>query len=138
MKQISFSTKSAQRGMVLIEAMVAILLFSIGVLAVVGLQTTMLQDAGSSKYRTDASYIAQQQLGLMYADLNGTLAGNYNGTVPVSDLPYGKMKISQDVLRGPYRIVITWTQPGDSTEHNYSVLADISPSCYVGIDPGCT
>jgi hypothetical protein len=41
MKRKTFSTISAQQGVVLIEAMVAILLFSMGVLAVVGLQNTV-------------------------------------------------------------------------------------------------
>jgi type IV pilus assembly protein PilV len=137
MNHISFSPKSAQRGVVLIEAMVAILLFSIGVLAVAGLQATMLRNTGDSKYRADASYIAQQKLGQMYGDMQGTLLHNYNvANVPV-DLPNGTISVSQALVRGPFLIEVKWTQPGDSEVHKYSILAVIAPDCYSGIDAGC-
>lgn len=136
MKQNSFSPKSAQRGVVLIEAMVAILLFSIGVLAVAGLQATMLKSTGDSKYRADASYIVQQKIGEMYADMQGTLSQAYNvDDVPVA-LPKGKISVRQAVPRGPFLIEVKWTQPGDAEEHTYSVLAVVAPDCYPG-DEGC-
>ena len=54
--------KSTQQGVVLLEAMIAILIFSVGVLAIVGLQAAMIKNTSESKYRADASYIAQHQL----------------------------------------------------------------------------
>ena len=48
--------------------MIAILIFSVGVLAIVGLQATMIKNTADSKYRAEASYIAQQRIGLMWAD----------------------------------------------------------------------
>ncbi|MBU1426064.1 MAG: prepilin-type cleavage/methylation domain-containing protein [Gammaproteobacteria bacterium] len=136
MKQISFSPKSAQRGVVLIEAMVAILLFSIGVLAVAGLQATMLQNVGDSKYRADASYIAQQRLGDMYTHMQETLNLQYNVADEPVALPKGTISVSQAVPRGPFLIEVKWTQPGDTEEHKYAVLAVVAPDCYPG-DPGC-
>ena len=135
MKQISCQPKSAQSGVVIIEVMVAILLFSVGVLAIAGLQTTMLKDMGDSQFRVEASYLAQQKLGEMYADIPGTLIGTYNTTSSV-DLPEGTISVTQAVVRGPYQIQVLWTQPGDPEQHNYTVLATVVPTCYPG-DPGC-
>lgn len=60
--------KSTQRGVALLEALVSILLFSMGVLALVGLQSTMIKNTSDSQYRSEASYIAQQWVGVMWAD----------------------------------------------------------------------
>ena len=51
--------KSAQQGVVLIEAMIAILIFSMGVLAIVGLQATMLmwRAAGTPDNAAGAIYL---------------------------------------------------------------------------------
>jgi type IV pilus assembly protein PilV len=152
MSRISCSHKSAQRGVVLIEAMVAILLFSIGVLAVAGLQASMLRNTSDSKYRADASYIAQQKIGQMYSDMDGTFGGAYNttDTSPLVEplLPDGKIFIRQEVAKGPYIITVGWTAPGESptdeskatckidVAHCYTALASISPYCYAG-EPNC-
>ena len=48
--------------------MIAILIFSMGVLAIVGLQAAMIKNTADSKYRAEASYIAQKRIGQMWAD----------------------------------------------------------------------
>jgi type IV pilus assembly protein PilV len=131
MNRISFSPRSAQRGVVLIEAMVAILLFSIGVLAVAGLQASMIRNTGDAKYRADASYIAQQKIGQMWADL-----GNADAYIVANEdisalLPGGQRTVTKSAI-GQYTVTITWKQPGDSQQHNYTVFASIVPSCYAG------
>jgi Tfp pilus assembly protein PilV len=67
--------KIRQQGMMLLEALIALVVFSFGILALVGLQAAMLKNTGSSKYRSDASYIAQKLVGQMWADPNNL--GNY-------------------------------------------------------------
>ncbi len=60
--------QSGQQGVILIEVMIAILIFSIGVLALVGLQATMIKNTAEAKYRSEASYIAQSRIGQIWAD----------------------------------------------------------------------
>ena len=60
--------KSAQQGVVLLEALIAMLIFSMGVLALVGLQAAMIKNTSDSKYRAEASFIAQQRIGMIWAD----------------------------------------------------------------------
>lgn len=54
-----------QQGSMLIEALVAILIFSMGILAIVGLQATSVKLSTDAKYRSDASLLANQLIGQM-------------------------------------------------------------------------
>jgi type IV pilus assembly protein PilV len=70
----------SQKGVLLLEAMIAILLFSVGVLAVVGLQANAIKNVAQSKYRSDASFLADQVLGEMWANRNNVATYAYAGS----------------------------------------------------------
>lgn len=55
-----------QRGFTLIEVMVALLIFSFGVLALIGLQATAINQSGQAKYRSDAAMLANQLIGELW------------------------------------------------------------------------
>lgn len=57
-----------QRGFTLLEALIAILIFSFGILALIGLQAAAINDVRDAKYRADAAFLANQIIGLMWAD----------------------------------------------------------------------
>ena len=59
---------SNQRGVMLIEALVAVLIFIIGVLGIIGLQAKMVTNVSEAKYRSDAAYLADQIVGRMWVD----------------------------------------------------------------------
>lgn len=61
------STRQNQSGSVLLEALIAILIFSIGILALVGMQATAINNVADAKYRADASFLADQIIGVMWA-----------------------------------------------------------------------
>src|SRR5439155_165247 len=50
-----------QDGVMLLEALIAILIFSIGILAVVGLQAVSIRNVTDAKHRTEAAYLARHQ-----------------------------------------------------------------------------
>lgn len=56
-----------QRGVLLLEGLLAILIFSLGVLGMIGLQATAIKQSSAAKYRTDASLMANQLIGQMWA-----------------------------------------------------------------------
>jgi type IV pilus assembly protein PilV len=121
--------KSAQHGVVLLEALVAVLLFSLGVLALVGLQGAMIKNTSDSKFRAEASYIAQQWIGMMWAD-PGNIA-SYLEPSPGTDisayLPNGVRIVTQpDSVNFPnqYMVTIKWQQPGQ-LQHNYTTTVSI-------------
>lgn len=127
-KKVSLpSVKSVQNGFALLEALIALLIFSMGVLALVGLQATMLKNTTASKFRADASYLAQQRLGLIWADPNN--AAIFSTDVVIDDisnlLPEGTRTVT-DLGGGQVRIVITWKDPGAVSTHNLITDARIN------------
>lgn len=115
--------KKQEQGAVLLEAMIAILLFSMGILALTGLQATMIKSNSDNKYRSDASFLAQQSIGRMWAD-PGNLA-NYAGVTDVSSfLPNGSRTIVVG-SRGLVTVTVNWQQPGNPA-HSYKT------STYIG------
>lgn len=66
----------------LLEALIAILIFSMGILAIVALQAVSIKLAGDAKYRSDAALLAEEMLAQMWvsdrtpATLNALFATN--------------------------------------------------------------
>ncbi len=58
----------SQRGSVLIEAMVSVLIFSIGILALVALQVTAMNAMMQGKIRADAAFLVNQLIGKIRID----------------------------------------------------------------------
>lgn len=57
-----------QKGVMLIEALIGILIFSCGILALMGLQAMAIKNNIEAKYRTDASFLANQIIGTMWTE----------------------------------------------------------------------
>ena len=110
-KQNLSSVKFNQQGAVLLEALIAILIFSMGILALVGLQAAMLQNTTDSKFRSDASYIAQQRIGRMWADPSNIVLVS-NSSLAAA-LPGGLLTITQPVPN-QFQVSVGWTAPGET------------------------
>jgi type IV pilus assembly protein PilV len=112
-----------QQGVVILESLIAILIFSMGILALVGLQAAMVKNASESKYRAEASFIAQQRLGTMWAD-TGNLADYLEADTDISGvLPGGTRTVVMPVA-GEVSVTVTWQQPGEA-QHNFTTNARI-------------
>jgi type IV pilus assembly protein PilV len=61
--------RTRTRGFVLLEALVAIVLFVVGVLGILGLQAGMTRAQTETSFRSEAAHLAQELLGLMWADI---------------------------------------------------------------------
>ncbi|MBK7472038.1 MAG: type IV pilus modification protein PilV [Betaproteobacteria bacterium] len=76
------STKSRSRtsGFVLLEALIAILIFSIGVLGLIGLQAMSAKHSTDAKYRSEAALLVNQLLGNMWVSDRtiATLQSSFN------------------------------------------------------------
>ncbi|MEQ1487677.1 MAG: prepilin-type cleavage/methylation domain-containing protein [Methylotenera sp.] len=119
------NSHATQQGIVLLESLIAILLFSMGILALVGLQGAMIKNTSDSKYRSDAAFIAQQKLGEVWINAKNhpTLAG-YSGDDDVSaTLPAGSRNVAISA-EGVVTVTVTWKQPGQDA-HTYSTNARI-------------
>jgi type IV pilus assembly protein PilV len=57
-----------ENGSAILEALIAITLFSIGVLALVGLQSAMVKQGSQAQFRAEAISLADEINGLMWSD----------------------------------------------------------------------
>ena len=73
--------RKQQSGVMLLEALIAILIFSLGVLGIVGTQASAVNASRAAKYRTDAGLLANELIGLMWSgDRRGNqLQDNFQG-----------------------------------------------------------
>jgi type IV pilus assembly protein PilV len=63
----SIPQASRQSGVMLIEALIALLIFSVGILGIVGLQATAVKASSDAKYRSEAALMANELIGKMWA-----------------------------------------------------------------------
>ena len=61
-------TPKSQNGVILIEALIGILIFSIGILALIGMQAAAMKNTTDAKYRSEAAFLANQIIGQMWVD----------------------------------------------------------------------
>jgi type IV pilus assembly protein PilV len=124
------TVRDAQRGVVLLEALIAILIFSMGVLALVGLQAAMIKNTADAKFRAEASLIAQQRIGLMWSDPTNTALGTFNENntdiSTAAKLPRATRTVAQ-LSPSQFQITVTWWPAGDPQQHTFTTIADIQP-----------
>jgi type IV pilus assembly protein PilV len=135
-------THARQHGFTLIEALVAILVFSIGVLALVGLQATAVSQSSQAKYRADASLLANELVGQMWIGdrTGGALKTRFEdgGTAyeawltRVQDTLPGASDTNTTVTvnagTGEVTVVVGWKAPDEpaaAPAHNFTLLAQV-------------
>lgn len=135
--------RSKQQGSVVLEALISILLFSIGILAIVGLQAASIKNTASAKYRTDASLLVNQVIGQMWVSnkTNATLVANFSSpagagyaawansvaqALPgVSGVAANAPTIAIDASNN-VTITLFWQAPGEAAAHNYTAIAVVT------------
>ena len=129
-KSRPMATNRGQRGSVLIEAMVAVTIFSMGVLALVGLQSAMIKNSSDSRYRAEALLIAQTHIANMMA--YGGNSANYIAQIDSekikTQLPNGTLAFSA-LTNSMVTVSVGWQVPG-GTRHLVnasSYLFDVMP-----------
>lgn len=71
-------TPKPARGFTLLEVMIALVIFSIGLLGLAGLQARGLQSNTTAQYRTTAMILAYDMADRIRANSTGVAAGNYD------------------------------------------------------------
>lgn len=79
------SVPNQQNGFTIIEVLIAVLVISIGLLGMAGLQTTGIQQSHNSYLKTQASLLAYDMADRMRANLQGVNAGSYDAIDSMDD-----------------------------------------------------
>jgi len=141
------ASQRRQRGFSLIEGLVAILIFSLGVLALVGLQANSIQQSTAAKYRSDATMLTNQLIGQMWTSNRtpATLMANYQtggpgylawvadvqrtlpgaATFPPAVVPTVG---AGGVFTGLFTITVQWKAPSEAPTapaHQYVAVAQV-------------
>jgi type IV pilus assembly protein PilV len=142
-----------QAGVMLIEALIGILIFSIGILALIGMQATAVKNTTDARYRSEAAYLANTIIAQMRLDVpnvasyDDSSAGTYaprstwrtrvESTLPGVNIAGNLYMPSIAVFAGPtfvgdgqpsWRITVTmtWIQPGETDPHQFQMVGYIS------------
>lgn len=141
---LNASVSKKQGGALLLEALIAILLFSLGILSLVGLQATAVSNVSEAKYRADASFLANQLIGQIW--VNRTNLANYayagSGTPPAvlnnwvdqvkGALPGASTNLPSVVMAAGNQVTVTiqWQRPEDKAKglapHSYTATTTIN------------
>jgi type IV pilus assembly protein PilV len=128
------TTRRSRSGFALIEALVALLIFSLSALALIGLQTSMMRAQTNSKFRGDATFLASDLIGVMWSDTPNlasyanclTYAPCRAWSDKVSDtLPNGSSTLSVNATTKVVTIDISWTAPNEPL-HTYSTSTTVA------------
>lgn len=123
-----------QRGVMLVEALVGLLIFSIGILALIALQAVGIRENNEAAYRSAASFVVDRIIGDLWAANTAnltTFAGTYSATSKATEpwsksvtaaLPAGSAEVV--VTGGSVTVTVTWQAPG-APAHSFKQRAVI-------------
>jgi type IV pilus assembly protein PilV len=140
-----------QSGVVLLEAMVGLLIFAIGIIGLIRLQTEAIAQVSDAKYRASAALLANEVLGQMwgdrgnlpaYAQLSGgggtcAATGAPSTYAPVTawlsdvtnTLPGASAAMQTIAVTGPANDIVTvtvcWKAARDTGSHHYTAIAQL-------------
>jgi|SRR6478672_7588326 len=138
-------THRHQAGVMLIEALIGILIFSIGILALLGMQGAAMKNTTDAKYRSEASYLASQIIGQMWVDIanlpsydtdnavaygaRDTWVNKVANTLPgvtVAGARTPTIQVGPDAVLGlanqEVRVQVQWQQPGETETRQVTIL----------------
>lgn len=148
-QQRQLSARS-ERGVMLLEALIAILIFSIGILGIVKLQATSIQQSADAEYRSIAAMMANDAISQMWASdkTPATLKANFESGTPyttwrakviASGLPNVSATTNTPtisiasvsaggtggVASNQATVTVFWQPPHESTPRRFSAIAQI-------------
>jgi len=138
---VSVTADVRQRGASLLEAMIGILIFSVGILALVGMQALAIKHMSEAKYRSDAAFFANEIIGQMWVNRAslGTYAFAGAGAPPAAIDSW--VTSIQNALPGvtaaanlpivtvagtTVTVTVRWQLPGGADVHRHITMAYIN------------
>lgn len=147
------SSSKRQHGSALLEALIAILIFSMGIIALMGLQAVSIKNSIDAHYRAEAAYLTNQIISQMWVDRSNldAYAHNPDGAACAPDaaasalanvtdwlaqtaaaLPGATDAKQQITVTTPLAntrqvtVTVCWQGPQETTPHNFVATAQIN------------
>jgi type IV pilus assembly protein PilV len=138
--------------MMLIETLIALMIFAMGILAVIGMQARSIGETMDARYRVDASFLANQILSQMWAD-RANLAGyacnpcksasggntvtqawvsqiqsttSQSAYLPGVTDTANQPSINVNTSNNQVTVTLQWKSPQGGGVHNYTTMAQIN------------
>jgi len=130
-----------QAGAMMLEALIGILIFSAGILALIGMQAAAIAYVADAKYRADASFLANQIIASMWVNRANLSSYAYTGSGSVPSVIQGwetsvenalpgassnKPIITVDTTTGQVSVTVRWRPPKAEAVHNHKTIAIIT------------
>lgn len=136
----------SQTGSMLLEAFIAILIFSMGILAIVGMQASAVKSATDAKYRSEASLLANEFIGQMWVGdrTPATMQTNFQGGAGTDGAAYtawySKVQatlpgtaanppvVSINPATSLVTVAVQWkvpTEPAADPPHRFNLIAQV-------------
>jgi type IV pilus assembly protein PilV len=125
---------ASQSGVMLLEVLIGILIFSIGILAMLGMQATAIRATVDAKYRTEASFLANEIIGQMWVDRTNLASYATPPTAWVTRvqtlLPNATGANAPTITIAGSQVTVTvrWQRPASDTVSNHTATANINGS----------
>jgi len=126
MKRPANSSRRGQAGVALLEVLISVLLFSLGVLGLIGLQARAINLSIDAEDRNRAALIANDIAATMWTtrtvSLNAATWSARASDPTAGGLPDGEVEIESDAATNTANILITWRPPQRATTEPKSRL----------------
>jgi type IV pilus assembly protein PilV len=107
----------------LLEGLISLLIFSLGVLAIIGLQASTMKATTQAKTRIDASLIANQRVASIWVDMANKDTYKEKDT-EIAELPNGTR--TTEVVGDEVTVTVSWKMPGDSVNNTFVTVARVN------------
>ncbi len=137
--------RNRQAGVMLLEVLIALLIFAFGILGLIGMQAVSIKLTGESKYRAEAAMFVDQLVNQMWADdrTNAALVANYDSTVGGNKYTEWKNQIQTTGTGLPgasganapivaidvnnvVTVTVYWQAPEETAAHKYVTVARLN------------
>lgn len=121
------------RGIAMIEVLISVLLLAIGIMGLVAMQASMSKNVTQAKLRSEASFLATQLIGQMWADVGNLSKYSVIGgactdashvactswsNLVANTLPNAGANVVIDASNNNVTVNLTWTLPGEEAQPN--------------------
>ncbi len=142
-KPLRIARRKSARGVVLIEALISVLIFTLAIIGLISVQALVIKNNTQNGYRADATTVAQRVLSDIQLDpVNaGTKAGTYTAAVPGANqwgkfasttLPSGQVVVAVTAAK-QVTVTVSWISAAEMQSktaagymHTYKLEAQLN------------